>query len=108
MLQAVKKGHAIEPSNPQFHMCAVRFLKAGWSLYLMLMVNCHFVRVLKISAIQCDFRARLESNTGALILRRPSQGTCLLVLHKFVSMFRHVHQQIEFRIVISQGNFLSP
>ena len=29
MLQALKRGHAIDPSNPHFHMCAVLFLKAG-------------------------------------------------------------------------------
>ena len=29
MLQALKRGHAIDPSNPHFHTCAVRFLKTG-------------------------------------------------------------------------------
>lgn len=27
MLQSIKRGHAIEPEHPQFHVCRVRFLK---------------------------------------------------------------------------------
>jgi hypothetical protein len=27
MLQAIRRGHSIDPSNPHFHTCLVRFLK---------------------------------------------------------------------------------